>query len=100
MADHQLGAGKMTNFVGHVGIDTSKDDLVCTFLERHEEAFTWRQSYSNDASGFDAILKSTPLNVAFVIEPTGNYSLPFVRHATTAGRPVLLAPPLQAKLFL
>jgi transposase len=35
-----------------------------------------------------------------VIEPTGHYSLGFVKHANNAGRSVLIAPPRKAKAFL
>jgi len=90
----------MDQIVGHVGIDTSKDNLVCTFVKRLSDKASWRGTFSNDDSGFLQVLEKTPSDVAFVIEPTGNYSLGFVKYATAVGRPVLMAPPRKAKSFL
>jgi transposase len=91
----------MYNKDGHLGIDTGKDELHCAFMRPSDaDAPCWRMGYTNNALGFKAILERTPAGAIIAIEPTGTYSLEFVKYARSQGRQVLMAPPLKAKNYL
>ena len=83
-----------------LGIDTSKKTLQCALRDRVSDRVLWDHDVTNTSIGVSELLKRTPVDVPWVIEPTGRYSLDVVRQAQAAGRKVLLAPPRKAKLFL
>ena len=88
------------NTVSTLGVDVGSESLVCSFVEAGCDKFSWQSSFKNDQDGFSSILKRTPREAAMVVEPTGNYGLPFVKYAVAAGRTVLMAQPKQAKDYL
>jgi transposase len=83
-----------------LGIDVSKDHLVCTLLDPTTRQNLWSRTLPNTASGCHDLLTQTPLDHPWVLEPTGRYSLAVVKQAQANGRTVLLAPPRQAQRFL
>jgi transposase len=83
-----------------LGIDVSKDHLVCTLLDPVTRKPRWEQTVPNTEAGVRKLLARTPKETAWVLEPTGPYSLPVVRQAQDAGRTVLMADPKAAKLYL
>jgi transposase len=83
-----------------LGIDVSKDNLVCHLLDPITRQTRWEKNVPNTEAGVRKLLASTPVEVAWVLEPTGPYSLPVVRQAQAAGRTVLMADPKSAKLYL
>jgi transposase len=83
-----------------LGIDVSKDTLSCTLLDPATREKRWHKEVKNTAAGFRQLLKHTPPECPWVIEPTGRYSQPVVRYGREAGRDVRLAQPKKAQLFL
>jgi transposase len=83
-----------------LGIDTSKKSLQCALRDPKNDCVLWNKDFRNSSTGIALLLKQTPPDTPWVIEPTGRYSLSVVRQAQAAGRTVLLAPPRQAKLYL
>jgi len=83
-----------------LGIDVSKDNLVCALVQAGTHKTVWRDSYPNTASGISQLLRRLNGTTSLVVEPTGRYSDLVVRQATAKGRTVLLAPPRRAKAFL
>lgn len=83
-----------------LGIDVSKETLVCTLLDSTTRTACWTRTFANSAAGVQSLLQQTPGAVAWVLEPTGRYSTGVVQQARQAGRTVLLAPPRQAQRFL
>lgn len=83
-----------------LGIDVSKDTLSCTLLDPHTRQPRWHKDVKNTAAGWSQLLRHTPQEVAWVLEPTGRYSQNVARAAREAGRDVRLAPPKKAQLFL
>lgn len=83
-----------------LGIDTSKKSLQCALRDPKNECVLWNKDFTNSPAGVALLLKHTPADTPWVIEPTGRYSLSVVRQAQAAGRTVLLAPPRQAKFYL
>ena len=88
-----------------IGIDVSKNDLVCTHVCPITRKRIWQATYQNSPQGVDKLLaKSKSMqcqeNTSFVLEPTGRYGDVMVQKATEAGYQVFLAPPKRAKAFL
>jgi transposase len=83
-----------------LGIDVSKDQLVCSLLDPASKQRLWERTVPNTAPGVDQLLGCTPAEVAWVVEPTGPYSTLVARRAHQAGRAVLLAVPRRAQHFL
>jgi transposase len=83
-----------------LGIDVSKDTLACALYDPAQEKFQWEQSVAHSPAGVDQLLRRTPADVPWVLEPTGRYSLLVAQAARAAGRQVLLAPPRKAKAYL
>lgn len=83
-----------------LGLDVSKDHLVCTLLDPATRQMRWEKTVPNTAAGVGTLLKATPEATSWVLEPTGRYSLQVAQQAQAAGRTVLLAPPQKAKAFL
>jgi len=83
-----------------LGIDVAKDNLVCTLVDPATRHTLWERTVPNTAAGVNCLLHVTPEDTAWVLEPTGQYSTWVVKQAKAAQRPVLLAPPRQAKSFL
>lgn len=83
-----------------LGIDVSKDTLSCTLLDPATRLPTWHKEVKNTPAGFKQLLKYTPPQHPWVLEPTGRYSQGVARAARDAGRDIRLAPPKKAQLFL
>lgn len=83
-----------------LGIDVSKAQLTCTLVDPQTEKNRWCREVPNTPAGIEQLLRRTPAEVAWVVEPTGRYSSLVARQATAAGRLVLLAQPQRAKKFL
>jgi transposase len=83
-----------------LGIDVSKDTLSCTLLDAASRSPQWHRSVPNTAAGIRQLLRATPGETPWVLEPTGRYSLAVVKQARQEGRRVLLAPPQKAQRFL
>lgn len=86
--------------VATLGIDVSKDTLVCSLMEATTRKVTWQAEILNTASGIEKLLEQVDAEVPWILEPTGRYSLLAARKARDAGRDVRLAPPRKAKMFL
>lgn len=83
-----------------LGIDVSKAELACTWLDPTDQSVRWETTVSNSPAGVQQLLKQTPADVAWVLEPTGRLSQPVVETARAAGRAVLQAQPKRAQAFL
>lgn len=83
-----------------LGIDVSKDTLACTLFDSATQKPLWSRSVPNTASGVNRLLKQTPADSPWALEPTGRYSLLAAVQARQAGRSVLLAQPKKARHFL
>ena len=82
-----------------LGIDVSKAQLDCALLNCTDRRFLWERAVSNSQEDVKRLLACTPADVAWVLEPTGRYSLQVAKWAKEAGRQVLLAPSKRAKRF-
>ena len=83
-----------------LGIDVSKASLTCTLLDSQTRKQLWQREVKNNAAGWKQLLKLTPEQAAWIVEPTGRYSEGVARQARSAGRDVRLAQPRAAKFFL
>lgn len=83
-----------------LGIDVCKKTLSCTLVNPDSQKTVWYEVFPNTTDGVNALLSKTPDTVAFVVEPTGRYSLTVVKQAMSLGRTVLLAEPKKAQLYL
>ena len=83
-----------------LGIDVSKDRLVCALFDPRTERFCWEKSFPNTPTGREQLLCLTPTTAPWVLEPTGRWSLAVARDAQAAGRTVLLACSKKAKAYL
>ena len=83
-----------------LGIDVSKDTLVCTFFDPARQKPLWSRTGPKTSSGVSRLLRQTPQESPWALEPTGRYSLLAATRAHQAGRQVLLAQPKKARHFL
>jgi transposase len=83
-----------------LGIDVSKDTLSCTLLDPTTRRPLWHKDVRNTSTGHKQLLRQTPCEAPWVLEPTGRYSQEVARAAREAGRDVRLAQPKKAQLFL
>lgn len=83
-----------------LALDVSKDELVCTLMDRKTRQPRWEKTVRNTAAGVRRLLAQTPAEAVWVLEPTGSYSLPVVKQAQAAGRTVLMADPKKARHYL
>jgi transposase len=83
-----------------LGIDVSKDTLACTLFDPQTQKPLWSRTVPNTPSGVNRLLKQTPADSPWALEPTGRYSLLAATRASEAGRSVLLAQPKKARHFL
>jgi len=83
-----------------LGIDVSKDQLTCAFLDPASKQLLWERTVPNSPPGITQLLQRTPSDAPWVLEPTGRYSAPIARQAQAAGRTVLLAVPRRAGSWL
>lgn len=90
-----VGVGRMSVMLG---IDISKDNLVCSLLEG--ESVTWEWTVPNSRDGVRQLLTATDGSIPWVVEPTGPYSRAVVTTAQQAGRDVRLAESKRARAFL
>ena len=82
-----------------LGVDVSSLTLQSALWLRDAPEPAWLKSVPNTVAGVDELLSLTPQGVPLVVEPTGRYSHLVVHRACEAGRTVLMAPPLESKLF-
>ena len=85
--------------IAMIGIDTSKSKLDCALMQRDEVTPLWQRDIANQPEGYMQILRETPPNTPWVIEPTGRYSLGVVQFAVAAGQKILLALPARPRPF-
>jgi transposase len=83
-----------------LSLDVSKETLACALLDPATRTACWEASVPNTPAAVAELLARVPPECAWVMEPTGRYSLSVARQAMAAGRTVLLAPPRKAKAFL
>lgn len=83
-----------------IGVDVSKNDLVCTHVCPHTRKQLWQTTFPNTQQGIEKLLSRRAHNSDFVLEPTGRYGAVMVQKAVEAGCRVFLAPPKRAKSFL
>jgi transposase len=83
-----------------LGIDVSKDTLACTLFDPQTQKPLWSRTVANTSAGVARLLKQTPDDSPWALEPTGRYSLLAATRAQQAGRSVLLAQPKRARDFL
>lgn len=83
-----------------LGIDVSKDSLACTLFDPNTHKVLWNKSFPNTPQGIGRLLKQTPPDSPWALEPTGRYSTAPATLARQAGRSVLLAQPKKARAFL
>jgi len=83
-----------------IGIDVSKATLAVTCLNPADQSVCWEMTVPNSIAGVHRILAKTPAATAWVVEPTGRYSLVVAHEAAKHQQPVLMAQPKRAKAFL
>jgi transposase len=83
-----------------LGIDVSKNHLVCSLMDPCTRKVTWQAEFLNTCTGIDTLLEEIHTEVPWILEPTGRYSILAARKAREAGRDVRLAAPRKAKMFL
>ena len=83
-----------------LGIDVSKRSLAATFVDPATRQRLWFAQIDNTPQGIRQLLQNTPIDVPWVVEPTGRYSHLVVKQGYQKGRDVRLAPTRQAKAFL
>ena len=83
-----------------LGIDVSKHTLSCTLFDPATQQPRWAREVPNTAVGVARLLRLTPQDAPWALEPTGRYSQTVARHAHEAGRQVLLVQPKRAKKYL
>jgi transposase len=83
-----------------LGIDVSKGTLSCTLFDPATQEPRWVREVPNTAAGVARLLRMTPVEAPWALEPTGRYSQTVARTACEAGRAVLLAQPKRAKKYL
>ena len=74
-----------------LGIDVSKDTLACTLFDTQTQKPIWHRTVPNTNAGINRLLRQTPTQSHWTLEPTGRYGLLAVTTARQAGRQVLLA---------
>lgn len=82
-----------------LGIDVSKDTLACTLFDPITQKPLWKRTVPNTASGAQRLLRQTPCESPWALEPTGRSSLLAATAAHQSGRRVLLAQPKKAPTF-
>lgn len=82
-----------------LGLDVSKDTVSAALLDADQQ-LCWERVVPNTRVGIGLLLRQTPPEHPWVLEPTGTYSTPVARQAMKAGRRVLLARPREAQSFL
>ncbi len=85
--------------LGMLGIDVSKETLDAALADPSTRAILWDLRVPNSLQGVGALVQRTPPEVAWVVEPTGPYSLLVVQQGGQAGRRVLLAPTRKARKY-
>lgn len=83
-----------------IGIDVSKESLTCTYVDPVRRVPLWEQTIPNSHEGILALKKRTSGSTAWVMEPTGRFSLSVAKEARALGQQVFIAPSRKAKQFL
>ena len=82
-----------------LGIDVSKDKLVCSLVRTGDKERVWLDNFSNNHDGINRLLARVPAGSPIILEPTSWYGNALVAKASASGRTVFLAPGRQAKAF-
>jgi transposase len=82
-----------------LGIDVSKDNLVCSLVRTSDKERDWLDNFSNDSEGIRRLLSKLPADSPIVLEPTGWYGNALVSKAHASGHTVYLAPGRHAKAY-
>lgn len=82
-----------------LGLDVSKATIAAALLDVHHQ-LRWERTVPNTPAGIGALLRETPPEHSWALEPTGAYSGSIVRQAVAAGRCVLMARPREAQSFM
>jgi len=90
----------VVNAAGIMGIDVSKKELAYALGDACSKRVVWERKVPNTPAGVRRILEQSPPGTAWVVEPTGRYSISLVKQARQADQRVFLAPPRKAKMFL
>jgi transposase len=83
-----------------LGIDVSKENLVCTLLDPERRQPLWTRTLPNSPDGIRQLVTQTQAETPWVLEPTGRFSTAVAKLAAAQGRTVLLASPRHAQHFL
>jgi transposase len=83
-----------------LGIDVSKATLTGTLMLDRGQRPQWEMTVPNTPAGIARLVRRTPPDCPWVVEPTGVYSHAVVTEGIAAGRPVLIAQPKRAKAYL
>jgi transposase len=83
-----------------IGIDVSKNTLACSLVEASSQERLWYLTLPNTPEGVETLLRKTPPQTPWVLEPTGRYSTRVVQQAYQAGQSVRVASARHAKAFL
>jgi hypothetical protein len=70
-----------------LGIDVSKATLACTLFDPQRRQPLWTRPVANTSQGVSRLLRQTPADSPWALEPTGRYSLlASGGHSRTASR--------------
>jgi transposase len=83
-----------------LGIDVSKDSLVCALIAASTRRPLWEIPVPRTPASVRKLLAKVPADVPWVMEPTGPYSLMVAKLARAAGRTVLMADSRDAHHYL
>ncbi len=59
-----------------LGIDVSKDTLACTLFDAQTQKPLWSRTVANTSTGVARLLKQTPTDSPWALEPTGRAGQP------------------------
>lgn len=83
-----------------LGIDVSKSSLAYSLLDKETGRVLREGEVANSLEGVQELLRQSPSDSPWVLEPTGRYGMLAVKQALAANRRVLMAPPRKARAFL
>ena len=83
-----------------LGIDVSKASLAYALLDPQTGRLLKEGEVQNTVAGVQKLLEQSPVEVPWVLEPTGRYGLLAVNTALAAQRRVLMAPTRKARAYL
>ena len=93
---YRKGVGGHQEVSTMLGIDVSKDTLSCTLFDPTTQQPRWAREVPNTAVGVARLLRLTPHEVPWALEPTGRYSQAVARTACAAGQEYCWRSPTQS----